>query len=187
MPVAIARSDQLSRLGSNGGELLDVPDAASEPSRSAYAPATSRGERGDAMTATDIHEGQHSPPVLAQIAHREASRQLRVADAITKFAGSMRFVYIHAAIFAVWCGTGLFGADKFPFNFLTMIVSLEAIFLSTFVMIGQNRQSDFAQRKADHDFHEQEEELKVNTDVTKAIHALTQEIHRQVVPAAPRP
>ena len=74
-----------------------------------------------------------------------------------------------------------------PWPKLTLVVSLEAIFLSTFVMIGQNRQSDFAQRKADHDFHEQEEELKVNTDVTKAIHALTQEIHRQVVPAAPRP
>ena len=139
------------------------------------------------MTVSDPHQVQHSPPVLAQRAHREASRQLRVADKITAFAGSMRFVYIHAAIFAVWCGTGLFGADKFPFNFLTMAVSLEAIFLSTFVMIGQNRQSDFTQRKADHDFHEQEEELKVNTDVTKAIHALTQEIHRQVVPAAPRP
>ena len=137
------------------------------------------------MSVTAPRHEQHSPPVLAQIAHREASRQLRVADGITAFAGSMRFVYIHAAIFAVWCGTGLFGADKFPFNFLTMIVSLEAIFLSTFVMIGQNRQADFAQRKADHDFHEQEEELKLNTDVTKAIHALTQEIHRQVVPAAP--
>jgi uncharacterized membrane protein len=137
------------------------------------------------MTATDLHEDQHSPPVLALKAHRGASRELRVADAITKFAGSMRFVYIHALAFAVWCGTGLFGADKFPFNFLTMAVSLEAIFLSTFVMIGQNRQSDFAQRKADHDFHEQEQELKLNTDVTKAIHVLAKEIHRQVVPATP--
>src|SRR2546430_6359462 len=137
------------------------------------------------MTATDLHDGQHSPPVLAHQQHREASRELRVADAITTFAGSMRFVYIHAVIFAVWCATGLFGADKFPFNFLTMAVSLEAIFLSTFVMIGQNRQSDFAQRKADHDFHEQEEELKLNTEVTKAIHVLTQAIHRQVVSATP--
>ena len=137
------------------------------------------------MTATDRHHGQHSPPVLAHQRQRESSVELRVADAITAFAGSMRFVYIHAVIFAVWCGTGLFGADKFPFNFLTMIVSLEAIFLSTFVMIGQNRQSDFAQRKADHDFHEQEEELKMNTEVTKAIHVLTQAIHQQVVSAAP--
>ena len=137
------------------------------------------------MTATDLHHGQHSPPVVAHKKRRESSTQLRVADAITTFAGSMRFVYIHAVIFAVWCGTGLFGADRFPFNFLTMAVSLEAIFLSTFVMIGQNRQSDFAQRKADHDFHEQEEELKMNTEVTKAIHVLTQAIHRQVVSATP--
>jgi uncharacterized membrane protein len=64
----------------------------------------------------------------------------------------MMFVYIHAVIFGVWCGTGLFGLDRFPFNFLTMTVSLEAIFLSTFVMIGQNRQAQFSQHKADHDF-----------------------------------
>ncbi len=139
------------------------------------------------MTQPDSHRGQHSPPVLAQKAHRDASLQLRVADAITAFAGSMRFVYLHAVVFAIWCGTGLFGADKFPFNFLTMAVSLEAIFLSTFVMIGQNRQSDFAQRKADHDFHEQECELKLNTDVTKAIHVLAQEIHDHVVQTQPAP
>jgi len=137
------------------------------------------------MTGTGTRHEQHSPPVLALIAHREANAQLRLADGITAFAGSMRFVYIHAVIFAVWCATGLFGVDPFPFNFLTMAVSLEAIFLSTFVMIGQNRQADFAQRKADHDFHEQEQELKVNTDVTNAILSLTKEIHRQVVPAGP--
>ncbi len=107
--------------------------------------------------------------------------QLRVADAITKFAGSMMFVYIHALIFVVWCATGLFGSDKFPFNFLTMAVSLEAIFLATFVMIGQNRQAEFAQRKADHDFVEQEQELKLNTELTKAIHDLAKAIHAKVV------
>src|SRR5207302_3528609 len=112
-----------------------------------------------------------------------ANAQLRVADGITSFAGSMRFVYIHAVIFGVWCATGLFGADKFPFSFLTMAVSLEAIFLSTFVMIGQNRQSDFAQRKADHDFNEQEQELKVNTQLTRAMNKLVEEIHHYVVPA----
>ena len=56
-------------------------------------------------------------------------------------------------------------------------MSLEAIFRSTFVMIGQNRQAAFQQAKADHDFHEAETELKVNTDLTHAIHAMTQEIH----------
>jgi uncharacterized membrane protein len=72
--------------------------------------------------------------------------QNRTADGITTFAGSMRFVYIHIAWFVVWIGlnVGLAGInhefDKFPFGLLTMIVSLEAIFLSTFVMISQNRQ-----------------------------------------------
>jgi uncharacterized membrane protein len=121
------------------------------------------------------------PVVVAHRERRHRDVQLRVADRITAFAGSMRFVYIHTAIFAVWCATGLFGADPFPFNFLTLAVSLEAIFLSTFVMIGQNRQAEFAQAKAEHDFVAQEQELHANTDLTRAIHALTQEIHQHVV------
>ena len=64
---------------------------------------------------------------------------------------------------------------------LTLIVSLEAIFLSTFVMIGQNRQAAFQQAKADHDFNEQELELKTNTELTRAIHAMTTELHRRLV------
>jgi len=135
------------------------------------------------VTATEAPFEQHHPAIAAHQARRAADVQLRIADAITKFAGSMRFVYIHAVLFALWCATGLFGVDPFPFNFLTMAVSLEAIFLSTFVMIGQNRQSDFAQRKADHDFHEQELELKVNTQLTRVINKLVEEIHHTVVPA----
>lgn len=60
-------------------------------------------------------------------------------------------------------------------------MSLEAIFLSTFVMIGQNRQSDFQQAKADHDFNEQELELKTNTQLTREIHTLTTELHRRLL------
>ncbi len=123
---------------------------------------------------------RHHPAVVAHLAHRAADAQLRIADAITSFAGSMKFVYIHAAIFAVWCGTGLFGLDRFPFNFLTMSVSLEAIFLSAFVLIGQNRQADFSSRKADHDFQEQVLELKINTEVTRTINRLVEEIHDRV-------
>ena len=126
------------------------------------------------------------PVLAAHERERAADAQLRAADAITKFAGSMRFVYIHAVIFGIWCATGLFGHDKFPFNFLTMTVSLEAIFLSTFVMIGQNRQSEFAQRKADHDFVEQEQELKTNTELTRAIHELAKRIDAKVS-AEPNP
>jgi uncharacterized membrane protein len=119
------------------------------------------------------------PVVISHRAHRAADLQLRVADAITAFAGSMRFVYIHVVAFAIW----MLVLEKSPWPTLTLIVSLEAIFLSTFVMIGQNRQADFAQRKANHDFLEQEQELKLNTELTKVIHRLATEIHTKVVQA----
>ena len=89
----------------------------------------------------------------------------------------MPFVYIHAAIFAVW----MLFIERDPWPKLTLVVSLEAICLSTFVMIGQNRQAAFQQAKADHDFVAQEQELHSNTDVTRAIHTLTTEIHHAVV------
>jgi len=74
--------------------------------------------------------------------------------------------------------------ERSPWPTLTLIVSLEAIFLSTFVMIGQNRQAAFQQKKADHDFVAQEMELKTNTDLTRAIHKMTQDIHA-IVSAQP--
>jgi uncharacterized membrane protein len=117
------------------------------------------------------------PVVAAQQAHRAAQLQLRIADAITAFAGSMLFVYIHAVLFAVW----MLFVESNPWPKLTLVVSLEAIFLSTFVMIGQNRAAAFQQAKADHDFNEQELELKTNTEITRAIHALTTELHNRLV------
>src|SRR5437762_13264495 len=93
-----------------------------------------------------------------RIVARLKRTQDRVADVITGFAGSLNFVYIHAAWFVVWIGinAGLFGAsliyDEFPYGLLTMIVSLEAIFLSTFVMVSQNRQSARSDIRADIDF-----------------------------------
>ena len=72
-------------------------------------------------------------------------------------------------------------SERNPWPKLTLIVSLEAIFLSTFVMIGQNRQSAFQQAKADHDFVAQEQELKINTELTRAVHALTTDIHSRLV------
>jgi uncharacterized membrane protein len=122
-------------------------------------------------------EIRHHPVVVAHRAHRSASVQLRIADAITTFAGSMPFVYIHAVIFAIWMLT----IEHDPWPKLTLVVSLEAIFLSTFVMIGQNRQASFQQAKADHDFAEQEQELKLNTELTRQVHALAVEIHSTVV------
>src|SRR5207302_7832642 len=81
-----------------------------------------------------------------------------VADKITSFAGSLRFVYLHAAWFGLWIAVniGLAGInhefDKFPFGLLTMIVSLEAIFLSTFVMVSQNRQAARSDIRSQLDF-----------------------------------
>jgi uncharacterized membrane protein len=110
--------------------------------------------------------------VSAQQRHRAEDLQLRLADTITAFAGSMTFVYIHAVAFVLW----MVFLEGDPWPKLTLCVSLEAIFLSTFVMIGQNRQAAFQQAKADHDFVEQETELKHNTEITQAIHALALQI-----------
>jgi uncharacterized membrane protein len=127
-------------------------------------------------TTAEVPRPQH-PVVVAQKEHRAADVQLRIADAITSFAGSMRFVYIHAVIFVVW----MLAIEKSPWPTLTLVVSLEAIFLSTFVMIGQNRQAAFQQAKADHDFNEQELELKTNTEITRDIQTLTTELHRRLL------
>jgi uncharacterized membrane protein len=120
---------------------------------------------------------QHHPVVLEQQAERAADLQLRIADKITAFAGSMNFVYMHIVVFIVWM---LFIESK-PWPTLTLAVSLEAIFLSTFVMIGQNRQAAFQQAKADHDFTEQELELKTNTQLTREIDTLTTELHSRLL------
>jgi uncharacterized membrane protein len=120
---------------------------------------------------------QRHPVVLEEQARRAADLQLRTADWITTFAGSMNFVYLHIALFTVW----MLFVESNPWPTLTLIVSLEAIFLSTFVMIGQNRQAAFQQAKANHDFTEQELELKTNTELTREIHRLTTELHRRVI------
>jgi uncharacterized membrane protein len=126
---------------------------------------------------------RHHPALLAEQARRADDVQLRIADKITAFAGSMNFVYLHIALFTIWM---LFIEPK-PWPTLTLIVSLEAIFLSTFVMIGQNRQATFQQAKADHDFTEQELELKTNTQLTRQIHTLTTELHNRLLPTPTQP
>ena len=75
----------------------------------------------------------------------------------------MPFVYIHVVAFACW----MLFVESDPWPRLTLIVSLEAIFLSTFVMIGQNRQAEFQQAKADHDFATEAQELRSNTELTR--------------------
>ena len=120
---------------------------------------------------------RHHPVVVDQIEKRAADFQLRIADRITAFAGSMKFVYIHAAAFALW----MLVFEKSPWPTLTLIVSLEAIFLSTFVMIGQNRQGAFQQAKADHDYLDVNKLLVENTDLTRTVHELTVELHHHLL------
>ncbi|ORW97730.1 hypothetical protein AWB92_03045 [Mycobacterium sp. IEC1808] len=119
----------------------------------------------------------HHPAVIAEARRRGQDLQLRLADRITAFAGSMNFVWLHAALFGVW----MLFLERSPWPTLTLAVSLEAIFLSTFVMIGQNRQAAFQQARADHDYQMEDLELKTNTELTREIHLLTQELHRRYI------
>ena len=102
--------------------------------------------------------------------------QNRMADAITGFAGSMTFVYVHIVWFGCWIG---FGVEKYPFGLLTMIVSLEAIFLSTFVLISQNRADVKRQVLADQQWktvQEENEQNKQLLELSQQILALTKEV-----------
>jgi uncharacterized membrane protein len=110
---------------------------------------------------------------------RSSSLQNRIADSITRFAGSMWFVYIHIAWFAAWIA---FRVEHYPYGLLTMIVSLEAIFLSTFVMISQNRADERREALADHEWKMVQLEKRQNEqllhlsqqilELTRAINAM---------------
>ena len=118
-----------------------------------------------------------NPALLEHAEKRAASVQNRIADQITAFAGSMWFVYIHIAWFSCWIGLGV---EKYPYGLLTMIVSLEAIFLSTFVMISQNRADAKRQVIADQQWQTVKEEDTQNTellDLSNQILELTKEVH----------
>jgi len=120
------------------------------------------------------------PALQHHLEQRASSVQNRIADSITRFAGSMAFVYVSIVWFALWIGLRV---EKYPFGLLTMIVSLEAIFLSTFVMISQNRADEKRQVLADNQWkivqmeEAQNEQLIELTrqilELTKAIHAVT--------------
>ncbi len=121
--------------------------------------------------------GLHHPVVDQDLRKRAEDRQIRLADQITAFAGSMNFVYIHVAVFAAW----MLVFENPPWPTLTLAVSLEAIFLSTFVLIGQNRQSAFQQAKADQDYKDVDTLLEENTVLTRTIHQLTKDVHERVI------
>jgi uncharacterized membrane protein len=143
--------------------------------RTPRVPDTSPGGR---HLPPDVHEP--NPALVRQAEQRARSIENRIADRITTFAGSMPFVYIHIIWFSCWIG---FGVEKYPYGLLTMIVSLEAIFLSTFVMISQNRADAKRQTIADQQWQTVKDEERQNEellelsrqilDLTKAIQADT--------------
>jgi uncharacterized membrane protein len=114
--------------------------------------------------ADGVEDGNLYPVLATRVRHERrvvravVDAQDRIADKVTSFAGSLNFVYLHADWFGLWIvvNVGLLGAaftfDKFPFGLLTMIVSLEAIFLSTFVMVSQNRQAERSDIRSQLDF-----------------------------------
>jgi uncharacterized membrane protein len=122
-------------------------------------------------------------PFSKHEAERRADVQNRIADGITAFAGSMSFVYIHVLWFTLWIALGV---EHYPFGLLTMIVSLEAIFLSTFVLISQNRADARRQVLADHEWQfvqteesQNEQLLALSNEIlelTKAVHTMTSEL-----------
>jgi uncharacterized membrane protein len=121
-----------------------------------------------------------NPALMEHAAERRKSLENRVADRITAFSGSMRFVYLHILWFTSWI---VFGVEAYPYGLLTMIVSLEAIFLSTFVMISQNRADEKREVLANHQWTTVQEEDSQNRELldlshqilelTKAVHAAT--------------
>ena len=138
------------------------------------------------MTTTDNHHDDLlarltpdlNPALVAHAEERAKSVQNRIADAITSFSGSMWFVYIHIVWFACWIG---FGVEGYPYGLLTMIVSLEAIFLSTFVLISQNRTDAKRQVVADLQWKTVQEEDRQNQQLiqlSNQILELTRAVHK---------
>ncbi len=154
-----------------------------------------------ATPGSQSHQVEHSKrlmlepnPVLVEHARVRAENvQNRIADRITNFAGSMGFVYLSILWFGCWIG---FRVEKYPFGLLTMIVSLEAIFLTAFVMISQNRSDAKRQLVADQQWTVVQEEDKQNTellDLSQQILELTKQVHaiattmQRIAPDPPTP
>lgn len=115
-----------------------------------------------------------------QLENQRKSRQDRIADAITRFTGSMTFVYLHLTVFGLWIFINLGWLPIVPrfdptFVVLAMVASVEAIFLSTFVLISQNRMAILADRRADLDL---QVSLLAEHEITHLIQLVTAIAHR---------
>jgi uncharacterized membrane protein len=146
------------------------------------------------LSRLHLHRLDSNPALIEHAGERAESVQNRIADRITDFAGSMRFVYLHILWFGLWIGLG---AEKYPFGLLTMIVSLEAIFLSTFVMISQNRADAKRQIIANQQWTTVQEEDRQNQhlielsnqilELTKEVHAATAQSDGRAAPTGKTP
>jgi uncharacterized membrane protein len=166
--------------GRSGETTARLAAAESEPPKETAAVTQGHAEAGATDERRAGPDGSRLPqhPALLELAgERAQSVQNRIADRITAFAGSMWFVYIHI----VWFG---FGVESYPYGLLTMIVSLEAIFLSTFVMISQNRADAKRQALAAQQWQTVQEEDRQNEallDLSREILELTKAIHASAV------
>lgn len=118
-----------------------------------------------------------NPALLKHAEQRGQNAENRIADTVTRFAGSMPFVYVHVIWFTAWI---VLKVERYPYGLLTMIVSLEAIFLSTFVMISQNRADEKRQILADSEWRMVQAEEQQNEQLlglSNQILALTEAIH----------
>jgi uncharacterized membrane protein len=113
------------------------------------------------------------------------TRVMKIADWISAFSGSLLFLFIHLAIFFVWIvlnvrpleRSGIGGFDPYPFGLLTMVVSLEAIVLSVFVLLSQNRQTERDRRRNDIEF---DVNLKAELQIAH-MHEKVDEQHTEVL------
>jgi uncharacterized membrane protein len=112
---------------------------------------TRRSQNGQSVTAL-TEQNVESVSRLEEAAREQRTVTDRAAEAIAKFCGSITFVWVHVIWFGGWIllnvFPGLHHLDPFPFTFLTLIVSLEAIFLSTFILISQNLETRVSERRS---------------------------------------
>jgi uncharacterized membrane protein len=149
-----------------GPEDPDRPPTQPEPSEQTHHPADTEDQAtkpGGKRLATLPDIIRHHPTVLEQQQKRAQDLQLRIADWITAFAGSMNFVYLHAAAFALW----MLVLERSPWPTLTLIVSLEAIFLSIFVLMTQSRESRIGELREELTL---QVNLRMEEEITKTLH-----------------
>ena len=123
---------------------------------------------------------------LEEAAHQERTTSDRVARMIARFCGSMTFVWVHVIGFAGWIAINLVPGvkhiDPFPFTFLTFIVSLEAIFLSTFILISQNQDTRITDRRNHLDLQINLLSEQENTKMLMMLQAIAEKVGAEIGP-----